>query len=253
MKEGLNCNIALFSIDGENKRIKEHCSKGGIAIYVDEKNCITILKGQERIPVIYVYDIPLTLQGKAEFMTENVLPVTLACYLLNFSLDAIKDSLQRFKPSWQQTPGRLNMFDIDGIHVILDYAHNPHSLKAFGKYIKTLNGEVTGIITGVGDRLDEDIREVGRIAAQMYDKIIIRFDEDTRDRTPEEIGSLIIDGIEEIDPVKEYTIISDIENALMYALENSKKGSYIILSADDQKEIIDLLKDLSDTGTPVIR
>lgn len=57
------------------------------------------------------------------------------------------------------------------------------------------------------------MREIARIAAQMFDKIIIRFDEDTRDRTPKETGSLIIDRIDEIDPVKEYTIISDIEHA----------------------------------------
>jgi cyanophycin synthetase len=251
MKDGLRCNIALFSIDNTNEHIKQHCNQGGIAATVDESNSIIIMNGLEIIPISQVEDIPLTVGGKAEFMTENVLPVVLASYLLDFRVTQIKDAIQDFKPSSQQTPGRLNMFDINGIHVILDYAHNTHSLNAFGKYLNTLEGEITGIITGVGDRRDDDIREVGRIAAQTYDKIIIRFDKDTRGRTEKQIADLLISGIKEIDPEMPYRIIPDSETALHTALEDSVKGSYIVISADDGVGILKHLEALSSDSTLV--
>src|SRR6476620_9717755 len=132
------------------------------------------------------------MQGKASFMTENVLPVVLAAYTMSFPPEVIQKALTSFVPNEQQAPGRLNLFYISGIKVIVDYAHNPHGLKAFSRLMNNIEERKTGIITGVGDRRDEDIVEVGKIAAEMYDDIIIRLDLDMRGRTQKEIVVVII-------------------------------------------------------------
>ncbi len=51
-----------------------------------------------------------------------------------------------------------------------------------------------GIISGTGDRRDEDIREIGKIASTCFDEIIIRQDKNLRGRTAEEITNLLLEG-----------------------------------------------------------
>jgi cyanophycin synthetase len=250
MKDQINCKIGLFSLDKNNERFTEHCKNGGYGVTVSENNEIVILKGNDtEIVVTNIEKIPLTLDGKADFMVENVLPVVLASYLLDFDMEKVKDALHRFNPSTDKTPGRLNMFAVNGVNVIVDYAHNPHGLKAVGRYLSHLDKPKTGIVTGVGDRRDIDIVEVGKIAAEIYDKVIIRIDEDTRGRTAEEISDLITEGINKIDRNKPYYSIPDTRNALKFALENSEKDSYVIISADNIPETINIMKELENELT----
>src|SRR5690606_10468499 len=139
-------------------------------------------------------EVPITRQGKAGFMIENLLPVVLAAYLMDIPLEQIQMALKSFMPTSDQTPGRINEFEINGVNVIVDYAHNPHGLKALAGYLKNIPERKLGIITGTGDRRDEDIVDFARIAASMYDDIIIRFDRDTRGRTKESIVKMLEKG-----------------------------------------------------------
>jgi len=244
MKDKLSCNIGLFSTDPKNPRIKEHCDMGGIAITLDGDLNIEIVKKDEKIVIENIVTIPLTIEGKADFMVENILPVVLASYLLGFSIEKIKSSLHSFKPSVEQTPGRLNKFEINNVNVIIDYAHNPHGLQALGRFLSHIHEQKTGIITGVGDRRDNDIIEVGRAAAKIYDRVIIRIDDDTRGRDANEITELIIQGLQEINKTIKYDIIPDSKNALKFAIDHAGKGDYIIISADNVPETIHIMKEL---------
>jgi cyanophycin synthetase len=244
MKNDLVCNVGLFSLDSENPRIKEHCEKGGIAITVSKNNDIVILHNNEEIYIENVVSIPLTLGGKAEFMTENILPVVLASYLLGFSIDKIKKALLDFKPSAEQTPGRLNVFKINKVNVLIDYAHNPHGLNAIGKFLSHISEQKKGIITGVGDRRNKDIVEMGQIAAGIFDEVIIRIDEDTRGRTGDEIAALLVKGLQEAERKIPYHIIPDSKNALRFAIETAGEGDYIMICADDVSDTIHITKEL---------
>ncbi|TXT28955.1 MAG: cyanophycin synthetase [Chitinophagaceae bacterium] len=81
MKKDLKCNIALFSMDENNPRIQQHCSKGGLAT-VYENGYVSILKGSWKIRVMHVKDIPITFEGKAIHNIANCLPSVMATYLL---------------------------------------------------------------------------------------------------------------------------------------------------------------------------
>jgi cyanophycin synthetase len=89
-----------------------------------------------------------------------------------------------------------------------------------------------GIIAGIGDRRLEDNNEMGSIAAEMFDEIIIRQDKRLRGKTEEELIKMLHDGIKMKDPNKKTTIIPSEKEAITYAVKNAVKGSLIILCSD---------------------
>ncbi len=110
MRESVKCQVALFSMDEDSVRIKEHNRQGGISA-VFENGFITICKGDWKIRIVKAVNVPLTYGGRAHFMIQNVLPAVLAGYLRGFKTEDIRMSLTTFIPSPSQTPGRLNMFE----------------------------------------------------------------------------------------------------------------------------------------------
>ncbi len=248
MRENLECNVALFSMDENNPRIQRHCKRGGFAA-VYENGYVSILKGTWKIRVLHVRDIPITYEGKALHNVMNTLPSVLATYLFKeISIDDIRTGLQTFIPSPSQTPGRLNLFQFKNFQFLVDFAHNPAGLRLLGDFQSKLNGyPKVGIISGTGDRRDEDIKELGKLSAEFFDEIIIRCDKNLRGRTPEEIVGLLESGIEEGRtkdiPVK---VIYNERDAIMYAHDNAVPGSIITIMCDVVAEALDLVKSLKE-------
>ena len=232
MRKGLDCNVALFSLDENNPRIKEHMANNGVAAIV-ENGFITICKGGWKIRVDKVVAIPLTFSGKAVFMIQNILPAVLAAFVQGFKIEDIRMALETFIPSPTQTPGRMNMFQFRNFTVMVDYAHNPAGFQAIGKFLEKIEARPKiGIIAGVGDRRDEDTIQLGEIAAAIFDEIIIRQDRNLRGKTEQEIIDLIMKGIHNIDPDKKVKVIPSEPEAIDYAIRNAKKGSYITICSD---------------------
>lgn len=248
MKKKLDCNVALFSMDENNPRIKRHCKSGGLAS-VFENGYVTIMKGTWKIRVQKVTDIPITYGGKALHNVMNTLPAILATYLYrNIKVADIKLALETFIPSPTQTPGRLNLFQFKHFQFLADYAHNPAGLQLLCDFINKLDGSPkVGIISGTGDRRDEDIREIGRISARYFDEIIIRQDKHLRGRTAENIVELLVEGIKE-NSAKEIpiTIIYNEKEAIMHAYNTVRPGSLITIMCDVVAEALDLIKSLKE-------
>ena len=247
MKKNLDCKVALFSMDENNKRIKKHCSLGGIAA-VFENDYVTIMKGTWKIRVEKVSDIPITFNGKATHNIMNALPSVLACYLSGIALEEIKLGLQTFIPSPVQTPGRLNLFEFKNFKFLVDFAHNPAGLNLLCDFVNKLDSTYkVGIISGTGDRRDEDIREIGRISARNFDEIIIRQDKNLRGRTPDEIINLLVEGIhEEKGQDIPLTILHKEKDAIMYAYEHVKPGALITIMCDVVPDALDFIKKLKE-------
>ncbi|MES2617853.1 MAG: cyanophycin synthetase [Bacteroidota bacterium] len=255
MRDGLECKVALFSMDETNPRIVAHTKSGGIAC-VYESGFVTIMKGAWKIRVEKVSNIPMTFGGRAEFNIANCLPVVLAAYLRNFKIEDIKSALQTFIPSPAQTPGRMNMFNFRNFTVMVDYAHNTAGIQAIGKFLaKTEASKKVGIIAGVGDRRDEDTISLGAESAKIFDEIIIRQDRNLRGRTDNEIIDLMVQGIKGVDPNKKVTILPLERVAIEFAINNAEKDSFIVICSDvipDALEQIMALKEQEETGVSVV-
>ena len=249
MHKDLDCKVAFFSLDENNKRIKEHCAKGGLAA-IYEHGYVTILKGSWKIRIEKITEIPLTFSGKAVFNIANVLAATLAVYVRDFKTEDIRLALQTFVPSPALTPGRMNMFRFKNFTVMLDYAHNTHGIQAIGKFVDSFDAPLkVGLIAGVGDRRDEDLISLGAECAKIFDEIIIRQDKNLRGRTEQEIIDLIVQGIKQIDMYKKTTVIRKESEAIDFALQNAVKDSFIVIISDvvpDALEQVKRYKDIED-------
>ena len=188
-------------------------------------------------------NIPLTYGGKAKFMIQNVLAAVLAAHVQGISIEDMKAGLETFIPSAAQTPGRLNLFEFNNFSILLDYAHNPSGMRALQRFVEELDATVkVGIIAGIGDRRVEDNNEMGAIAAEMFDEIIIRQDKRLRGKTEEELIKMLNDGIKKRDPNKKTTIIPSEKEAIKYAVKNAVKGSLIILCSDVIPDALELVQ-----------
>jgi cyanophycin synthetase len=234
MHKELDCKIAYFSGRMDNPRVVEHLKNNGIAACYDHSNdTIYICKGSWRIKVEKAIAIPLTQEGRAHFNVLNIMPAVLAAYLRGFSIEDIRQALQTFIPGSAQTPGRMNLFKFRNFELLADYAHNPAGFQVLKAYVDRVSAEhKVGIISGTGDRRDEDIQELGRIAANTFDEIIIRQDKHLRGRTEQEIIDLLMSGIKDVDANIPVKIIVNEKEAIDYAVRNAKKGSFITISSD---------------------
>ncbi|HMT95957.1 MAG TPA: cyanophycin synthetase [Ferruginibacter sp.] len=245
MKKNLDCNIALFSMDENNPRIKQHSKKGGLST-VFENGYVSILKGTWKIRVMHVKEIPVTFEGKAVHNINNCLPAVMAAYLYrDISIEDIRSALSSFLPSSTLTPGRLNFFNFKNFTILADFAHNPHGLNLLCDFVNKLDyPKKIGVISGTGDRRDEDIKELGAISAKNFDEIIIRCDKNLRGRTADEIIGLLKQGIEEENPSIATMTIADENQALEYIYENYQTGALYVIMCDVVAGALDKIKEL---------
>jgi len=246
MRKNVEGNIALFSMEENNPRVKAHMRRGGLsAIY--ENGFITICKGEWKMRVVKAVNVPLTYGGRAKFMIQNVLPAVLVGYINGFSLNDIKDALESFNASASQTPGRLNLFHFQNFDVLLDYAHNPAGLRALQKFVDNLDyTKKVGIIAGIGDRREQDNNEIGSIAAEMCDEIIIRQDKNLRGKTEEELIGMMKDGIARTNPDMPVKIIPKEREAIIHAVKNAIPGSLVLICSDVVPDALQLVKELKE-------
>lgn len=242
----LSCNIAYFAMDENNPTVKQF-SKEGKIVAVYENGFITIKKGEWKIRVERATHVPLTMGGKAKFMIANVLAATLAAYLQGFKTEDISLSLQTFIPSAAQTPGRMNIFEFKRFKVLIDFAHNPSGYRGVEEFLSSVEAtKKIGIIAGVGDRRDEDIKECATIAARMFDHIIIRQEKHLRGRTEEEIIGLIMEGIKESGRSVTHEIIKKEVEAIKHAIDNAEDGSFITALSDVVTNAIEIVQEYLD-------
>lgn len=248
MKDELQCKIALYSVYPDSIRIQKHCADGGLAA-VCEDGYLLLLNGSCIIPVETVENIPITFNGKAEFNIYNTLGATLAAYVSGISLKDIRNALHGFIPSEEVTPGRVNLLHFKKFSVLLDYAHNPHGIKAVGKLVKSLEAtKRIGVIAGVGDRRNEDIMNMGEEAAKIFDDIIVRLDSDLRGRTADEMNELLRTGIWNVSPGKAICYFSDEVQAFDHAIHNAMPGSLVVFLTENKDEIYKRIQYYQENG-----
>jgi len=232
MKELVDGQVVLFSMDENNKNIERQARRGRVSC-VYEDGYITILKGKWKVRIEKAHNIPLTYGGRAEFMVQNVLAATLACFVHGVSLEDLRAGLTTFNAGTALTPGRLNFVEVGDVTVLMDYAHNPAGLRGLIKFISKLpNKYRTVVINGTGDRRDDDIREFGKIAADHFDRIVIRTGNYLRGRTPDELHALLQEGMAQSDCNPQVRVIPEGRDAIHHAIKHGRKGELVVTLAD---------------------
>ncbi|RYZ46823.1 MAG: hypothetical protein EOP49_22595, partial [Sphingobacteriales bacterium] len=250
MRHLVNSKIALYSLDPENPAVLDHIAGGGVAAVL-QHGCLVLYHGHETVVVAKADAIPLSMGGRARFNIANALAATLAAYAAGFDIETVRKGLCSFAPSAEQTPGRMNIFRFPDFEIMIDYAHNTHGLKALGGFLEATEAtRKVGIIAVMGDRREEDITSLGATAAQLFDLVIIRENEDFRDRHFSEIRALLEQGIQASGSSCEVLVIPNEMAAIAYAVETAVPGSFITVISENIPEAIALLQRLQ--TAPVI-
>jgi cyanophycin synthetase len=232
MRELVEGACVYFSMDENHPNIIRQADKGRISCVL-ENGYVTILKGKWKVRIEKVVNIPLTYGGRAEFMIQNVLAATLACFVHGVSLEDLRAGLTTFNAGTAQTPGRLNFIEIGDTTVLMDYAHNPAGIRGLTNFINKLpNKYRTVVLNGTGDRRDDDIREFAKIAADNFDRVVIRAGHYLRGRSEEEMFNLLQEGIAQSENKPQVRIIPDSRTAIHHAIKHARKKELVVTLAD---------------------
>jgi cyanophycin synthetase len=239
--------IAFFSMRGGDampEALRAHISAGGLAVVNEDgpDGGDIVLHGEgRRLPLMSAAEIPATLGGMAGFNIQNALAAVAMTYAQGLSLPTIRAALQSFSSSFEQSPGRLNVHDAHGFRVILDYAHNPAGLTALCEVVAKLrphHGRLIGMISTPGDRRDEDMREMGRIAAGAFDEVVLRERPDGRGRRSGEVMRLITEGVLGAGfPQERLHQVLDEHEAANLCLRMARPGDLVVLTPTSVEEV----------------
>jgi cyanophycin synthetase len=137
----------------------------------------------------------------------------------------------------------MNLFNLGSYHALVDYAHNPASYEALGGFVRNwTTGLRIGVVGGPGDRRDEDFITLGKLSAQIFDRIVVKEDDDTRGRTVGEAAELISQGIkQEARNCRYETILNEIQ-AITTALDEAPEGSLVVILPESVSRAINLIQ-----------
>jgi cyanophycin synthetase len=155
--------------------------------------------------------------------------------------------LTTFNAGTAQTPGRLNFVEVGTTTVLMDYAHNPAGFNGLVHFIQKLpNKYRTVVLNATGDRRDDDIREMGKIAGENFDRIVIRRGHYLRGRAEQETYTLLQEGIASSGKEPQVRIIPESRDAIQHAIRYARKGELVVTLADRVPEDIKHVLEMRD-------
>ncbi|NDD29096.1 MAG: cyanophycin synthetase [Proteobacteria bacterium] len=195
MAERCDGKVAWFSYDPGNALFRGHVeSDGKGATY--EQQTIVLHDGRKRMPVVNVVEVPATYGGTSSANIKNALAAALMCHLAGVAIEDIRQGLQTFDASFHLTPGRMNLVDVKGFRVLLDYAHNAAAFEEMASFVRAFHKQRSiGVIAGPGDRQNSALTRLGELAGAIFDVLIIKEDDNRRGRAPGETASILEAGV----------------------------------------------------------
>ncbi len=244
-------SVIYFSLDPENELLKRQASRGRRSVTLEQGRngeMIVLRNGRKSMELVWTHVLPSTFEGRARMNVANALAAAGAAWAAGAHLHDIRQGLRTFTTSYYMAPGRLNVMDLDGFRVVVDYAHNPPALEALGTFVDLLaepspggarplvTGDRIAVVATAGDRRDQDIRELGATAARHFDRIVVREDDHLRGRQPGETAALIEEGVraamESGARCREVRTILDEMDATRAALDAGRPGDVVTVCVD---------------------
>ena len=231
-------HLCYVTMSRKHNLVLEHIRAGGRAVVLEEGlngHMITIYDGQSHIPLLWTHLVPATLEGKAMHNVQNAMFAAAMAFSQGVKLEDIRHGLRTFDSTFFQAPGRLNVYDEHPFRVILDYAHNPGGIEVIARVVDQL--EVSGrkicVLGAPGDRRDEDIREMARIASASFALFICRRDDSLRGRDSDEVPRILRDALIENGIAEDaIQVVADEQKSVDAALRLAQPDDLLVVFGD---------------------
>jgi cyanophycin synthetase len=237
MAENTRGSVTFFAQDVSNPTMSMHRAKGQRVVYVEDGMLIAA-QGKD-IHKLALADVPITRGGTIGFQVENVMASVAAAWAVGCSWDAIGEGLKSFVGESDNAPGRFNVFDYRGATVIADYGHNPDAIQALVNAVEGMPARRRSVvISGAGDRRDQDIRQQTQILGTAFDDVLLYQDQCQRGRADGEVLRLLREGLAGADRTSHVEEINGEFVAIDRALERLEDGDLCLILIDQVDEAL---------------
>lgn len=237
MAAGCPGTVTFFALDAHHPVMKTHNARGNRLVF-REGDAIVLAEGKlsQRFPLA---GIPLTEKGLFGFQVENAMAAIAAAWALGLDGETIRSGLASFVNDVATAPGRFNRFSYRGATVIADYGHNPDAIVALVDALEKMPAQrKTVVISGAGDRRDEDIRQQTAILGDAFDDVILYQDQCQRGRADGEVVALLRQGLQDAKRARHIREITGEFAAIDLALGQIAPGDICLILIDQVDEAL---------------
>lgn len=230
--------ICYVTTNPSHPLVREHIRAGGRACALEagvNGQMITLYDKGSHIPLLWTHLIPATLEGRALHNVHNAMFAAAMAFSLGLKLEAIRQGLRTFDTTFFQAPGRMNLFSEHPFKVLMDYAHNAHAVGVMAELAQRMDvsGRRIVVLTGPGDRRDQDLVEIAGAVAGSFDHYIVRRDDALRGRDGDEVPRIIAGALRQAGIGSEaISVIPDEQQAVDAALGMGQPGDLLVIFAD---------------------
>ena len=267
MRRRCSGEVVWFSMEQPGSEVREmidaHCRRGGKALVLNPSErgeMIVVRHGRREMQLAWTHLLPATFGGRARMNVQNTLAAAAAAFAAGAPLHDIRQGLRSFSTNYYLSPGRLNEVEVDGVNVIVDYCHNAPGMRMLGDFVDRVAESLSsshdlarpsriGVVATAGDRRDEDMRELGEVAAQHFDVVVVREDEALRGRERGEVAELVRAGVQAAMAdgarCKQVEVVLHEIEAVRHAMSRANKGDLLVFCVDNHGEVMSELEDWS--------
>ncbi|MEN9384255.1 MAG: cyanophycin synthetase [Pseudomonadota bacterium] len=229
--------VLFFGPSEHHPVVATHKAMGQRVIYVSDGHLVAAEgKKQVRLPLA---NVPITRNGTIGFQVDNAMAAVGAAWALDLPWNTIAEALAGFISDSQAVPGRFNLFDYKGATLIADYGHNPDAVQALTDAVKNMPANKRSVvISGAGDRRDEDIRQQTRILGDAFDEVVLYEDACQRGRSDGEVLGLLKQGLQGARKTQQVMEIQGEFKAIDVALERLQPGDLCLILIDQVEEAL---------------
>src|SRR5690242_8862905 len=260
MRRRCSGGIVWFSMAEPGSEVREfvddYCRRGGRAVVLepsDRGEMIVIKHGRRSMQLAWTHLLPSTFGGAARFNVANALAAAGAAFAAGAPLHDIRQGLRTFATTYYLSPGRLNLVQVNNADVFVDYCHNAAGMKELGVFVDRYAAQKEGqsdlgrtsrigMIGAAGDRRDDDMRELGAVAAQHFDVIVVREDARLRGRKAGVSAALVAEGarqaMAEGARCRQVEIVLDELEATRHVLARTNPTDLVVLCVDQHSMVV---------------
>ena len=271
MRRRCSGGVVYFSLQPPGSRIRDfiddHCRRGGRAVVLeptDRGDMIVIKHGRRSMQLAWTHLLPATFGGTARFNVANAMAAAGAAFAAGAGLHEIRQGLRTFTTSYYLSPGRMNLVNVHNVDVFVDYCHNAPAMRVLGEFVdgyaaqKAGQSELgkmsrIGMVATAGDRRDDDMRELGAVAAQHFDVVVVREDERLRGRAPGETAALVAEGAQAaMDEggvrCRQVEVVLEEVDAVRHCMARANPGDVVVLCVDNHGQVVSELEQLTQSA-----